>query len=195
MLICLVLLLRLVPVLAADTNSSSDTIPPLRPPRGEIPPTYWEQHAPAILAIGVMSVLLIAGASWLVRRPKPPVLPAPAAVARSQLQPLSNQPETGVVLSQISQAVRHYVAAAFDLATGEFTTTDLCLMLATRDVAGPELNAALGDFLRRCDQRKFAPAVSLPPLGAVAEALNLIERCEARLSQLRQAASASRNEG
>src|SRR5215471_2669324 len=52
---CLLFALQLLPLLAADTNSPADTnapsdaIPPLRPPRAELPPTYWEQHGSAVV--------------------------------------------------------------------------------------------------------------------------------------------------
>jgi hypothetical protein len=104
---------------------------------------------------------------------------------------LKGQSETSTVLSQISQILRHYLSAAFDLPPGELTTSELCQLLVTHHAICAELAKVLGDFLRRTDHRKFSPTASLPPSGAVAEALALVERCEARLLALRQTAGSA----
>ena len=163
---------------AGETN---DAIPPLRPPRAELPPSFWEQHGSALVGAGILLGLIFVVAIWFLTRPKPPVLIPPAVVARQALQSLAAAPETGAVLSQASQILRHYVTAAFALPPGEMTTTDFCQALAAHRAVGPELTAALADFLHRSDKRKFAPGTTLPPLEAVAETLSLIERCEKRL--------------
>jgi len=168
--------------LFAAPSGASDEIPALRPPRGEIPPTFGERYGGWLV---VATVLLAAAAfvtiRWLLRQ-KPTVVLPPEIVARTELAALRGQPETGAVLSRVSQAVRHYFAAAFRLAPGELTTTEFCRELAGQNQITPELSARVGDFLRQCDERKFAPVA--PPAGnAAAEALNLVELAEARRAE------------
>ena len=57
-----------------------------------------------------------------------------------------------------------------------------------RTEIGPEISGAVSDFLRECDQRKFAPIPPPAPLGAVSEAERLIGRAEARRAKLAEAA-------
>ncbi len=54
---------------------------------------------------------------------------------------------------------------------------------------GPELSAALSEFLRQCDQRKFSPPAPAPPFGAVAQALKLIDQAQTRRLALAQPAA------
>ncbi|HTL55843.1 MAG TPA: hypothetical protein VL361_09195 [Candidatus Limnocylindrales bacterium] len=171
--------------LLAQTNSpASDDLPPLLPPRPEILPSFWEQHQVAIALIIVVLAAAVCAGVWFVLRPKPPVLLTPAVQARAALEPLRGQPETGMLLSKISQIVRSYFAAAFHLPAGELTTAEFCRFLQNRDLAGPELSGAVGEFLRQCDHRKFAPLGPLPPLGAVAGAAQLIEEAEVKRAGL-----------
>jgi hypothetical protein len=232
------LLLAAYCTFAATTNlPSEEPIPRLRPPRGEIAPTFWEQNGMWIIAVAVVVLGAVAFAVWWLTRPKP-ALPVPPDVQASKaLESLRQEPEDGAVLSQISQLLRHYVVAAFALPPGEMTTADFCRSIAEQGRLGEELSAELGDFLRSCDQRKFAPpsqvaarilpaveggilppgsasespdaqttSTPLPPgrmpgstagrmpaataqdgaptVGAVAQALKLIELAEARRAQL-----------
>ena len=173
---------------AADTNSpSSDDLPPLRPPRAEIPPTFWQQHQAWILAGGLFLVVLIGVAVWLVLRPKPPRIIPPAIRAREALEPLRNQPENGLVLSKVSQILRAYFAATFQLPEGELTTAEFVRLVIQQEAVGPQLATAVNEFLQNCDRRKFAPLGPLPPLGAVSGAAQLIEQGEARRAALTQA--------
>jgi hypothetical protein len=177
----------LVPPLLAATNPiSADDIPPLRPVRPEIPPSFWEQNGLGVVIAAGSCVLLVAAVVWLLVRPKPPVPVPPAVQARRELEPLRQQPEDGALLSRVSQVLRRYVAAAFGLPTGELTTAEFSRAIDGYEQIGPELSAACLDFLRQCDQRKFAPIPPLPPLGAVSRALQLIEIAEARLATLAQ---------
>ena len=126
--------------------------------------------------------------AWLLLRPKPPATVPSEVRARQELEPLRHQPEDGALLSRVSQVLRHYVTAAFDLPPGELTTTEFCRVIANHAPVGPELSAALGEFLRLCDRDKFSPPAPAPPFGAVAQALKLIEIAEGRRAQLRPAA-------
>jgi hypothetical protein len=139
--------------------------------------------AGALLALVLMGV-----AGWFLTRRKPVPLPAPETLARQALDPLRRQPEEGALLSRVSQVLRHYLIAAFGLPPEELTSTEFCGLLRENQGAGPELSAGIAEFLSRCDERKFAPAVPQPALGAVEQALEFIEAAERRLAESRQAA-------
>ncbi len=174
---------------AATNSLSPEAIPPLRPPRPEIPPTFWEQYGLWVVLGAILLLALVSAAAWFLTRPKPPVIVPPELQARQALEPLRQQAEEGAVLSRVSQVLRHYLAAAFSLPPGELTTTEFCHVLSDQAQAGPELSASVAEFLRQCDQRKFSPTPPAPPLGAVAQALQLIDHAEARRAALARAAS------
>ena len=183
-------LLAAQPVLAAATNSPAlDAIPPMRPPHAEIPPTFWEQHGLWVILFGILLLALVCAAAWFLTRPKPPVIVPPEVQARQALEPLRQQPEDGVLLSRVSQILRHYVAAAFGLPPGELTTAEFCRAIASHAQIGPDLSAALSEFLRQCDQRKFSPPAPAPPFSAVAQALKLIDQAQNRRTALPQSAA------
>jgi hypothetical protein len=162
----------------------------LRPPHAEIPPTFWEQYGLWVILCGVLVLGLVCVAAWFLTRPKPPVIVPPEVQARQALEPLRQQPEDGALLSRLSQILRRYVIAAFDLPPGELTTTEFCRAIAGHDPVGPDLSATLSEFFRQCDQRKFAPPPApAPPFGAVAQALNLIDQAQARRLALAQSAA------
>jgi hypothetical protein len=168
----------------------TNDIPPLRPPHAEILPTFWEQHATSASLVGFALLALAGIAIWFARRPRPPVIVPPEVQARNELELLRDLPESGAVLSQVSQAVRRYFGAAFALPPGELTTTDFCKIIASNDQIGPNLATATGDFLRHCDERKFAPDAPPETTGAAERALQLVEQAETQREQLRQAAVA-----
>jgi hypothetical protein len=180
-------LLALQATVSAVTNlPPADALPKLRPPRGEIAPTFWEQNGLWVILGGILLLGLVAAAVWWLIRPRPAVVVPPEVVARQALEPLRRQAEDGKVLSQVSQILRRYVGAAFGLPQGEMTTNDFCRAIADQGRVGPELSASLGDFLRKCDERKFAPSAPAPALGAVEQASKLLELTEARRAQLPQ---------
>ncbi len=172
----------------AQPDSSLDQIPPLRPPHAEIPPTFWEQHGLWVV-LGVLLLLgLICVGIWFLLRPKPPTITPPAEQARQALKPLSQQPEDGLVLSRVSQVMRHYLAASFGLPAGELTTAEFSRAISSQENIGAPLSVPITTFLRQCDERKFAPGASGAPLAAVAQALQFIEQAEARRLALSAAA-------
>lgn len=177
---------------AQSTNPHADDIPPLAPPLPEIPPSLVERFGWTLWILILLALVLVALGIWLVLRPgKPPVLLAPAAQARSTLMALQAQPETGDVLSQISQALRRYLIITFWLPPHEMTTYDFCRLLAAHERIGPTLGDVLGGFLRMCDERKFAPATNSSPLGAAGRALELVALVEtARITALNAAQQA-----
>ena len=174
-----------------DTNLiSADQIPALRPPRGELPPGFWELHGSWVVLGAVIVLLAVGVLIWLWMRFQPaPVTTPPAIQARLALEALRQQAETGAVLSRVSQVLRQYFILAFALPPAELTTAEFCRALQGTSQVGPELSVTVADFLRECDQRKFAPTAPLPPLGAVSTAAELIGRAEAvRLAALPAAA-------
>lgn len=167
----------------------TDKIPPLHPPRAEIPPGFWEQHGAWVVA-GIVVLLALAGfAVWYWRRPRPEMATPPELEARQTLESLRGKPEDGAVLSRVSQAVRHYFNRAFALPPEETTTTEFCRLVAGREEVGTALAEDLGNFLRRCDEHKFAPPAPRPPLDAAGEGMQLVERAEAHRAALREEAA------
>src|SRR3974390_3017245 len=90
----------------ATNPGEGDELPPLRPPRAEIPVTFWEQYRFWIIGVGVFLLGIICVVVWVLSRPKPPSIVPPAVKAREALNGLRNQPETGELLSKISQFIR-----------------------------------------------------------------------------------------
>ena len=175
---------QLTCALAATNEGDFDEIPALAPPRGEIPPTFWEQYGLLVTIAGGILLFAAVLIIWRLTRPRPPVIIAIEVETRETLLNLRDKPESGALLSQISQTLRHYVAGAFSLAPGELTTSEFCQVLEGNGTVGPALSSALALFLRRCDEQKFSPAIK-PPMGAAAQALNLVDLAEARREQLR----------
>jgi hypothetical protein len=192
---CGLLTLAAYPLWAATNGADADEIPPLRPPRPEIVPTFWEQHGGWMIALSVVLLGLMGLAIWRLTRPRPPA-PVPAVIqARQALEPLRQQPENGLLLSRVSRVVRHYLADAFGLAPAERTTAEICQAMASMEQVGPELSQKLAGFLQECDRRKFAPGPVIPPLGAVDQAASLIDLAEARRAVLAAAKAAEADPG
>jgi hypothetical protein len=181
------LLAAQIPLMATTNRPAAREIPPLRPPWGEIPPTFWERHGVWVILSGVLLLGLLAAGVWWLRRSRPAVVVPPETRARQELELLRTQPEDGPVLSRVSQALRRYVVAAFGLPPGEGTTADFCQAISGSGRLGPELTQSLSEFMRRCDEHKFAPPAPRPALGAAVQGLKLIEAAEVRREQLRQA--------
>jgi uncharacterized protein DUF4381 len=175
-------------VLLGHTNSVPDSIPPLRPPHGELAPGFWEQRGGWVIVGVVLVMATVALGIWLLRRHRPPKAVLPEVQARKALEPLRSQSEQGAVLSQVSQVLRRYFTAAFALPPEELTTREFCERIAANEAIGSPLANSVSEFLRRCDERKFAPAGGVEPLGAVSQALAFIAAAEARQTELRRAA-------
>lgn len=160
-----------------STNQASLLTPPLP----EIPPTAWERYG-WIVWLVLPFVVMFTGiiAALLLRPGKPPVLVSPAAQARTTFAALEARPEDGAMLSQISRTLRRYLVAAFWLNPDETTTAEFCKTLNTNAQVGAELSSAVTQFLRACDERKFSPGQTIPPLDAVRRATRLVEMAEAR---------------
>ena len=180
------LLLSVASVRAQSTND----LPVLAPPYGELPPSFWAQHETAIIVGGfaLLAVVFLFLRVWL--RPETPVIVPPEILARRTLEKLQAQPEDGKVLSEISQALRRYLAAAFNLPGGEMTTAEFCATLAADKKMDAELMQTISNFLRECDARKFSPASFVAPLNAAGRALELVSAAEVRRSRSAPASGA-----
>lgn len=174
---------------ASSSSPSADDIPPLAPPLPEIQPTFWEQHGLLVLAGSLVAVALLAFLGWLWLRPQPVPPVPPEARVRAELTALRQSPETGEILSRISQALHHYLVAAFSLPPEELTTTEFCRLLNERPAIGAGLAAATSEFLRQCDERKFSPGPATAPLNAVPRALELVAQAEVRRREPRVSVS------
>jgi hypothetical protein len=178
-------------VLVGQTTNTADEIPPLRPPRAELPPSFWEQNRNSVVLTGVAVLLFIIVVVWFLTARRPAVALPPEVIARQALESLRSAPEEGLLLSRVSRILRRYLADAFQLTPGESTTTEFCSELAANAGVGLDLAEEVSVFLRQCDQRKFAPSQAAPELGAVGHALKLVDAGEARRAALRMAATAA----
>jgi hypothetical protein len=173
---------------ATNISAGDDELSKLRPPRAEIPPTFWERNSIWIIIGSLVFLAFIGIIIWIVTRPKPPIIVPPEVRAKQALALLSSKPEDGLVLSQVSQILRHYIAEAFGFPPGELTTTEFCRLMASHERIGPELATRISEFLHQCDERKFMPTPPNTPMTAIATALKLVETAQARLAELRRRA-------
>src|SRR5689334_5402737 len=91
---------------ATNISAGDDDLAKLRPPRVEIPPTFWERYNVWIIAGALVFLALIAIIIWIVSLPRPPII-VPAEIRAIQaLDLLLSKPEDGQVLSQVSQILR-----------------------------------------------------------------------------------------
>jgi len=161
-------------------QSPTNALPALAPPYGEIRQTFWEQHGIALLVVIVVALALTGVAVWTRLRPPPPTLVPPETQVRETLAKLQRQPESGEVLSGISQALRRYFTAVFHLPPHELTTAEFAPVLANQSALEPELARTISSFLIECDQRKFSPGHPAAPLEAAGRALEIVSQIEQR---------------
>jgi len=173
---------------ATNISAGDDELAKLRPPRAEIPPTVWERYNIWIIVGSLVFLALLGIIVWIVSRPKLPIIVPPEVRAKRALELLSSKPEDGLVLSQVSQILRRYIAEAFALPPGELTTTEFCRLIATHEHIGPELATRIEGFLHQCDERKFMPTPPNTPMTAIATALKLVETAQTCLAELRRRA-------
>ncbi len=178
--------------LAARGQEDPTEIPKIHPLHAELPPTFWEMHSHAILLATLLVAALVATLLWVWTRPRPALITPPEVQARTALAALPAALAEGDRLSRISHIVRLYIQQAFDLPRTELNTTEFCQLIATQAQVGPPLAAALAEFMRASDRRKFSPAPA-PVAGVdpVTQALALIEQSEARRAELRAPVAAA----
>jgi hypothetical protein len=168
--------LLFLPLVAHAANP--DALPALAPAYGELPPTFWEQHHTAMAVAGFAVIAFAFLFLKVMLRPETPVVLPPEILARRALAKLQSQPEDGKTLSDVSQILRRYVVAVFQLPSTEMTTAEFSAALAGNEKTGPELAMSISFFLRECDERKFSTASAAAPMNAVARALELIALAE-----------------
>ena len=74
--------------LSLFAQASTNALPALAPPYGEIPPTFWERHGTMILVGGIALIVLAVLILWKLLQPKPPVILPPEVLAREALTKL-----------------------------------------------------------------------------------------------------------
>src|ERR1044071_1974714 len=158
------------------TNEAADELK-LRPPRGEIPPSFWEQNGKWVVPMGIAGALAVGLLAWYFTRPKAVADVPPEVRARKELDALAYQAPDREVLSRTSQVLKRYLAQVFDLPQEEMTTAEFCKVFAAGKDPGEALSKNVCDFLHRNDQMKFAPG-PVQPANTVLEALGLLEQAE-----------------
>jgi hypothetical protein len=175
--------------LGAATNEGDDL--KLRPPRGEMPPPFWEQNDRWIVPVALAALLALALLVWYFTRPKPVAGIPPEVRARQELEALAAKSADRELLSRTSQVLKAYLAEVFGLPREELTTAEFCKAFSARTDPGESLSRNVCEFLRRGDQMKFAPGP--PPASTIPEALKLLDQAEARRADLRAARANTRN--
>ncbi|MDB6122312.1 MAG: hypothetical protein JWQ71_1305 [Pedosphaera sp.] len=166
-------------VLAAEEDAATL----LRPPRGELHPSVWEQYGWLVGSAAILVLIMVAlWIAWL-RRSKPTPAVSAAALARRDLEVLRGRSEDDSVVTHVSRILRQYIISAFYLPRAELTTAELFKLLPSRPQTSATLTAAIHNFLRQCDERKFSPTPPIPQAGVVDKALELVEHIEAHQRQ------------
>jgi len=154
--------------------------PLLRPPHPELSPTFWELHGGQIILTGVLVLVLVLLIILWAYRSRPIVVDPPGVTARRALEKLRGRAEDGALIVEVSRILKRFVLAALNLPPEqEQTTAEFRNFLKAGPQFRPDLAEDVGDFLRRCDEWKFAPSRPAPQLNAVPRALELVERVEA----------------
>jgi hypothetical protein len=165
-------------LIGSNAFAQPHPIPDLQPPHGELLPSFWEQHGwqAAVATAGILLVTVLIIAWW--RRPRILVIEPPAIIAHRELNSLLGRKEDEALAVEVSRILRRYIKDRLALSSAELTTTEFRQALQGRAEIAPALAAATHDFLRRCDEWKFAPAPPALRLNAVTDALELVEKIE-----------------
>src|ERR1041385_6043577 len=83
--------------LGTSTNTSTDAIPALRPPHGEIGPGFLEERRSAIVIGSLVVAVCVIAAIWWIRWTRPQAVIPPEVWARDALKALSGQSEDGLL--------------------------------------------------------------------------------------------------
>lgn len=162
----------------------------LAPPHAEIPPTVLELYWPFLVPAAFAALVFAAAAvlvAWLMLRPRPPEDEPAAAHARRELARLRGQPASTETIAAVSKVFRHYLLARLGLRGQQLTTQELGRKLQSSPRFGSHLAIPCGEFLQQLDEAKFSPATPSHS-NAAEQALNLVERCEQRETELQEAA-------
>src|SRR5450631_1741341 len=157
------------PAPAAFTTPPSDAVPPgdaasagdirdIRGPKGILP--FW--LLPALVVGGVLLAMGgYAAWRWMRRQRVPrPLLPFEIALQRlEEVRPLLNPGSVREFSIAISDIVRQYIEAAFNVTATHRTTEEfLHDLLGSSNAALANHRNLLAEFLHQCDMAKFAGA-------------------------------------
>jgi hypothetical protein len=189
---------------SAHGQVDAEDIPPFRPPKGELPPSFWEQHG-LWLILGIVALLALAVLVWRILANRPPAAPpTPAETARAALARLNEagdcRPESAPLCAthrahrlrsegarpnelpdQVSAILRAYFIAVLELPIPQLTNRELAAELRSHSKLKPELGAQAGAFLWALDQHRFDPDSNAPLPEAVQTAMTLVNQTEAAL--------------
>lgn len=161
---------------ALDTNK----IPELKPPLGELPPSWWEVNLWSV--IGAILVVLAVGLALvrLLVRPRISRALLPEVVARAALEKLRSAPDDVATAAEAGRQTRRFAQAVLQLPAGELTTEETLQAVARQAKPLPSgLVDSLATLLRECDARRFAPVPPAGQAGLAARALELADKLEA----------------
>jgi len=161
----------------AATNDADEALK-LRPPRNEIPPSFWEQHGALVLVLGICALIGVALVVWYFARPKSVVPLPPGIRARREFEALAGKPADRAILTRTCQVLKSYVAEAFGLPREEMTTSEFCRAMNAQREMDAGAAQEVCRFLQRSDALKFAPGTT--PQKFVEEAMRLMEMLEAK---------------
>jgi hypothetical protein len=139
-------------------------------PIEDVPPVpSWRDWLVLLVAWPVASILIVGVLLWRLRRRRlPHVLPLPPGAAA--LRELERLAAVGLVsaadvrryYAQLSDVVRRYLEARFQLPASRQTTAEFLESVRQSPLLAADLQALLRDFLERCDRAKFAPVTPAP---------------------------------
>lgn len=163
------------PLLGLAQDSFASDIRDIRGPL-PMPEPWWSQYESFLVAglAGLAAALL----AWaLVRLFQPAPDPRAQAIARiDRARAMAPQLGAKPFVHEVSEAVRAYVEARFDVHAREQTTEELLATLA-QDEASPlaRFRGPLADFLVSCDLVKFgAASLSAAEIDALADSARLL---------------------
>jgi hypothetical protein len=166
------------PSLLAALTAAPEKIPDLKPPRGAIPATLWEQHGMTLAFLGAIVLVLVIAIVRRLRQPKPVIIPTPADIARSELDALRGCENAALVNTEAARVLRRFLIAKFGLAGPGLTADEITSHLPMDETLASNLHF----FLHQCDVANFAPAAPTPAADSVIEhARELIDSIERKL--------------
>lgn len=181
-----------LPVKARNAQSALEDIPPFRPPKPELPPTFWEDpFGPGHRAVwfwvaGAVVLMCVASAWILLLRRRPVLVPTPAETARAALAALDGPPPLPDALTtrlhdQVSGILRTYFVAVLELPVTELTGRELAAAMEACSKAGKEVAVEAGTLLRQLERKQFDPEANAADNDVVQKAMKLVDLMEARL--------------